>query len=270
MSIMKKENCKLSGAPTTMHKQGQITDSIVLKEIMKKPGVTVSEIAETLRWSNGKTDGSINRLLLNKKIIIKHYLQRGMLLKRVYPENYLSRPKNIVELPTKIIDQKLWNKSAFVYALSRSTIGFAPEEIEEWNEKALFKDHVDFQKNKDNIQVMIPNNLEMFYQLENSDMSISTIGNLALVTVESVLPVSLPPAYPEQRPIARLEFTVTRERIEGTSLNARFVYLKEGITKQLTIFSEPNYTAVKKESIKTFAASTVNPCNEIINMIAEV
>lgn len=263
---MAQENRKLSGAPVVMHKKGQITDSIVLREIMEKPGMTVSEIAEKLHWSNGRTDGSINRLILTKKIAVKHYLQRGTLKKRAYPENYKATPKNVVDLPVKIIDQKLWNKSAFVYALSRSTLGFAPKEIEEWNKKALFKDHISFQKNRDNIHIKIPENLETFYQLENSDMSLSTIGSLALVTVESVLPVSLPPTHPEQSPIARLELTVHRERIEGTSSNTSFVYLKEGITKSLTFFSEATYTAVKKESVTTFLTSTDNPCNEIINI----
>ncbi len=37
-----------------MHKKGRLTDSAVLKEIMRKPGTAIAEIAENLKWTNGK------------------------------------------------------------------------------------------------------------------------------------------------------------------------------------------------------------------------
>ncbi len=217
MTIVKKENRRLSGAPITMHKRGQITDSFIIKVVNEKPGVTVSEIAELLNWSNGKTDGSINRLLSKKKITIKHYLKRGMLVKKVYPINHVEKPKNVIEVSLKTIDAAVWEKSVFVYALSRSTIGLSPTEISEWDEKALFKECVNFTKNKDSINIRLPDKIEMFYQLENSDVSLSTIGNLVLITIESVLPVNLPPKNSEEHSINNLGFTPNREKIKISS-----------------------------------------------------
>jgi hypothetical protein len=266
---MTKECRPLSGAPVTMRKQGQITDSVFLDEVIKKPGMTASEIAKTLNWSNGKIDGSINRLVSQKKISVKHYLQRGVLVKKIYPFNY-EITKNVVELKSSNINKTAWKDSGVIYALSRSTIGLAPKEIDEWNEKALFKEKVNFQKSKEKIDITIPKNLERFYQLENSDVSISTFANSALVTVESILPVNLPASYPEQRPIAQFELVVNRERIEGVSSNSSFVYLREGIKKQLTVFSGPIYGSFKTESVMAFVTSTANPCNQVIDIIAKV
>lgn len=196
---MKEKSNRLFGAPIAMRKKGEVTDSIVLEEIMKKPGVTVSEIAEALGWSNGKVDGSVNRLLLRGKVSVKHYLQRGMLVKRVYPEEYSVKPRNTLEVPEKMVDRSLWKDIAVVYALSRSTIGVAPKEVEEWEKKAFFKDRAAIQKDKENIIITLPEKFCDFYQLENSETSLSTVGNFVLATVESVIPVTLPPTYPEER-----------------------------------------------------------------------
>ena len=254
-----------------MHKQGEMTDSSVLGEVTQKPGVAVSEIAEALNWSNGKVDGSLNRLIAQKKITVKHLLKKGVLVKRIYPQKYVEKSKNIIELPLKNTNPKLWQKSGYVYALSRSTIGFAPKEIEEWNEKALFRDCINFKKNNKQIEFVIPKQLETFYQLTNSDISLSSLGGIALVTVESVLPVDLPPAHPEELPIARFSFTARRERFEGSSAGFNFVYVKEGFTKKLTVFSKQHYFSIKdEENIETFTESTDSSCNKVIDIKAEV
>jgi hypothetical protein len=265
---MSEKSNQLFGAPIAMRKRGEVTDSAVLEEIMKKPGVTVSEIAETLGWSNGKVDGSVNRLLLRGKVFVKHYLQRGMLVKRVYPEKYPVKPRNIIEVPEKMIDRDLWKGSAVVYALSRSTMGIAPKEVEEWDRKALFKDCADIEKVKQNIIVTLPERFRDFYQLENSEMSLSTVGNFVLATVESLLPVRLPPTYPEEGryPIARYRITLESERIESVSSNLHFVYLREGKTKELTFFSESRYSIVNKEPEKILTAISSEPPKELIKV----
>lgn len=254
-----------------MRKKGEVTDSTVLEEIMRKPGVTVSEIAETLGWSNGKVDGSVNRLLLRGKVSVKHYLQRGMLVKRVYPEKYPVKPRNTIEVPEKMVDRGLWKDSAVVYALSRSTVGIAPKEVEEWDKKAFFKDCADVGKEKENIVFTLPERFYDFYQLENSEMSLSTVGNFVLATVESMLPVRLPATYPEEGryPIARYRITLESERVEGVSSNLHFVYLREGKTKELTFFSESRYSIVNKEPEKILTAISSEPCKEFIKVPVE-
>ncbi|MCW4046574.1 MAG: winged helix-turn-helix domain-containing protein [Candidatus Bathyarchaeota archaeon] len=199
--VTKEKNIRLFGAPLAMRRKGAATDAVVLGEIMKKPGITVSEIAETFGWSNGKVDGSINRLCAEGKVSVKHYLQRGMLVKRVYPKEYHVKPGDI-QVPEKMVNRSLWTDSAVVYALSRSTIGVAPEQVEEWDKKALFKDCARITRDKENIVVTMPERFCDFYQLENSDMSVSAIGNFILVTVESVIPVNLPSSYSEEENVA--------------------------------------------------------------------
>lgn len=262
---------RLFGAPITMRKKGEVTDSIVLEEIMKKPGVTVSEIAETLGWSNGKVDGSVNRLLLRGKVSVKHYLQRGMLVKRVYPSEYPAKSHDTLEVPEKMVDRSLWKGNAVAYALSRSTIGIAPKEVEEWERKAFFKERADIKKDKENIIITLPEKFCDFYQLENSETSLSTVGNFVMATVESVLPVTLPPTYPEERryPIARYRMILESERIEAVSSNLHFVYLREGETKELTFFSESRYAVVNKEPEKILTAISSEPCKEFIKTLVE-
>jgi hypothetical protein len=179
-----------------MHVKGELTDSIVLEEIVKKPGLTVSEIADRLALTNGKVDGSVNRLVLKGKASVKHCLRRGMLVKMVFPSEYSAKAPEVVEIPKGMVDDEVWQDSAIVYALSRSTIGISHKEIAEWDEEAFFKGRVSIEASDENIVLKLPDKFARFYQLENSDISLSTIGNCVLVSVESILPVKLPPIYP--------------------------------------------------------------------------
>jgi hypothetical protein len=259
---MKEKSNRLFGAPIAMRKKGEITDSTVLEEVMKKPGATISEIAEALGWSNGKVDGSVNRLLAKRKVSVKHFLQRGMLVKRVYPSEYPVKPHNVLEIPKKIVVPNQWKDIARVYALSRSVIGVAPEEVGEWERKAIFKDDVNLQRDEENIIVVLPERFSDFYQLENSEINLSIVGNLVLATVESVLPVKLPPTYPEERkyPIARYKIILESEKIEAVSSNLHVVYLREGITEELTFFSESRYAVVNKKPEEILTAISSESC----------
>lgn len=270
--MTEKQDPKFSGAPITMHKQGKLTDAKVLEEVQKKPGSTVSEIAESLDWSNGKIDGSLNRLSCRGKIVVKHFLKNRILIKRAYPEDYQESPRNIIELPFENTKPELWRDCAYVYALSRSTIGLSPVENKEWAEKSLFNRCINFRKDKNRIDFMLPEKLEDFYQLENSEVSVSTLGDIALAIVESTLPIDLPPTYPEERFIAHFRTRTVRERFEVTSLGANFVYLKEGTTEEATITSTQGSFNIKKENkLNTFIQLTSDACNnKIIDIKAEV
>ena len=136
----------LSGAPIVMHKKGRSTDAAVLEEIKRKPGITIAEIAESLEWTNGKVDGSVNRLIVEGKASVKHNLKKGMLVKTVYPANFDTKHANLVQIPTELVNCDLWREKAFVYALSRSTIGIAPHEVGEWGAKAFSSEYVSVRK----------------------------------------------------------------------------------------------------------------------------
>ncbi len=182
---------RLSGAPVVMHKKGQSTDAAVLQQIMKKHGITISEIAENLQCTNGKIDGSVNRLLAENKASIKHNLKKGVLVKTVYPKDFQKRPINQVEIPREMVNFDLWGEKAFVYALSRSTVGVADREIAEWNGTSLSKEVVPIKKTEENIFLELPSRFSDFYQLANSETTLSTIGNMVFVTIETILPVKI-------------------------------------------------------------------------------
>ena len=189
---------QLSGAPVVMHKKGRLTDVAVLEEITRKPGITIAEIAESLEWTNGKVDGSVNRLIVEGKASVKHNLKKGMLVKTVYPANFDTKHANLVQIPTELVNCDLWREKAFVYALSRSTIGIAPHEVGEWGAKAFSSEYVSVEKSPEAVTLKLPEKLAGFYQLENSEISLSAIGDLVFATVETVLPVKFTPTSVEK------------------------------------------------------------------------
>lgn len=254
----------VSGAPIAMHELGKATDSLVTKEIIDKPGSTISEIAETLGCSNGKVDGSINRLSHRKEIVVKHFLQRGTLIKKAYPKNYIEKPKDIVEIPKNMLTGNEWKKNAFVYALSRSTIGLSPTKNDEWDKKSLLNDNINIKKRAGTFVITLPEKLSSFYELENSETSLSTIDDLALVTVESVLPVALPSSYPEKnKPLLTYTIEVDRELLGCASQN-EIIYLHEKTKKTLNLFSCFPYVGLtsKESQIISVSSAIAEPCRE--------
>lgn len=189
---------RLSGAPVAMRQKGETTDATVLEKIMKKPGITISEIAGNLEWTNGKVDGSVNRLVAEGKASVKHNLKRGMLVKMVYSADFDRKPRSLIEIPREMVNPDLWKEKAFVYSLSRSTIGIARQEIAEWKEKAFSRESVSLRKSVESVILELPKRVGDFYQLGNSEISLSAVEDLVFVTVESVLPVKLPVRHAEE------------------------------------------------------------------------
>jgi len=216
MTKVMKTMGKIAGAPVAMHLRGEMTDASVLKEVQERPGSSVHEIAERLGWSNGRVDSSVNRLSSEGKVQVRHSLRRGMLVKRVYPRRYVPKPHNLIEIPRSMIEEDIWKKMVHVYALSRSTIALSPRRVGEWDKRAFRKEQVSVRKSAKALKVELPNSIADFYQLENSETSLSTTGDLALVTVESTaLPVALPPAYPAEEFGARITRILMYQRLEG-------------------------------------------------------
>jgi len=211
-----KTSGEVAGAPIAMHLRGERTDALVLKVVQEKHGSAVHEIAQRLNWTNGRVDGSVNRLVSQGKVKVKHSLQRGVLVKRVYPQEYVSKPHNLIEIPLNMIEEDLWTKTVQVYALSRSTIALSPRRVDEWDKRAFQRKQIHIRKGAEELTIELPRSISEFYQLENSETSLSTTGDLALVTVESTaLTVALPPTYPAEVSVRVTRFLVFEERIEG-------------------------------------------------------
>ena len=255
---------RVAGAPLVMRKRGEETDALVLREVELRPGSTVRNIAERFDWTNGRVDGSVNRLVSKGKVEVRHALRKGTLVKKVYPKGYLSKPRDIVEIPRNMIDDDLWNETVEVYALSRATIGISPRKVEEWDKRSFRREHVSIRKSDKALEIRLPSSIADFYQLDNSEISLSTIGNLALVTVEStLLPVALPPTYPAEA-IYRFTRILMVERFEAiasysplSKIDVDFVEGK-GEAKQIPIPLEfYRYEVPKKtERIRTYTGSS--------------
>lgn len=254
----------MAGAPLAMRKRGETTDALVLREVELRLGSSVHDIAERLDWTNGRVDGSVNRLISQGKVRVRHVLRKGTLVKEVYPKEYVSKPHDVVDIPRNMIDDDLWNETVEVYALSRTTIAISPDKVEEWDRRAFRREHVSIRKSEKVLEIMLPNSISDFYQLDNSEMSLSTTGNLALVTVEStMLPVALPPTYPAEA-MYRLTRILLVERFEGIAsyfplakIDMDFVEGK-GEAKQIPIPSEFYRLGLSKraERVRTFTGSS--------------
>jgi len=207
---------RVAGAPIAMKKRGRKTDALVLKIVQKKHELTIRDIAEELNWSNGRVDGCINRLVKAGKVKVEYTLRKGALIKKVSAINYHVKPRDLVAIPRNAIDERLWQKSVRVYALSRSTIGISPHEIEEWEKRALRKEKLTIEKNPKEFEVKLSDKLSEFYELGNSETSLSVADGLAMLTIEStVLPVALPPTYPAQVSFRIIREMHIKERVEG-------------------------------------------------------
>lgn len=197
-----------------MRKRGKKTDKKLLVFVSAHAGLTVRQIGKQLSWSIGRADGSVNRLAKLGKVKIQHSLRRGILVKKVFARTHRPVPHDLIEIPRKIIADKNWKKSAKLYALSRSTIGISPIRREEWEKKALSIEEIEIDTKRKNFQIRIPERLSEFYELENSETSLSAMDDLALLTIEStLLPIDLPSTYP-----AEVSFKIERE-----------IYIKETI-----------------------------------------
>ena len=186
---------KIYGAPIVMRNRGRKTDSTIFDIIKEKSGITVQEIANRLGWTNGKVDGSINRLAEQGKIRIQYFMQKKSFIKRVYPIEEKQRPFNVIEIPKEDIERSLWGNDVLVYSLSRSSIGISPTKIDEWENRAFWKGSATIEDEHGKIKLKLPDKLSDFYRLENSETSLATNEDFALITVEeAIVPVQTEPS----------------------------------------------------------------------------
>lgn len=203
------------GAPVVMRQRGRRTDTIIMQRILEKPGSTVREIAKDLGWTNGRVDGSVNRLLNEGKVRVQHCIRRGMLVKKIYPREETRTP-NVIEIPKEMIAEDIWKDTVRVYSLSRSSIAISATKNEEWEKKAFWKGDIAIEDYGKKLIVRLPDHLSDFYRLENSEISLSTSDEFALVTVEStIVPVELPPTFPALPAYRRTRYILVVDKVEG-------------------------------------------------------
>jgi len=232
----------IAGAPQYMRKKGMETDKIVLDEVKNKSGLGIREIANKLKWTNGRVDGSINRLLQQNKVRVRHFLKRGVLVKKVYPIDYVLSPHEEFIIPRELVDDDLWKKNVFAYAISRSTIGLSPIPSVEWKKTSLIHEEAEVLFEKDVLHLNLPESIVDFYNLDNSETSLSLIGNSAIISVEAtVIPIDLPQEYPVTTPLfnqyLRLDWTMIKQT-PTTATYQRFVITSKGDTDMKVEFDK--------------------------------
>lgn len=257
---------RLSGAPITMRVKGLETDVVVMEKILESPGITVHEIADHLGWTNGRVDGSINRLHKKGKVRVEHFIRKRTLIKKVYPAEQKDRLPNVIEIPKDEIVEAVWKNEVYIYSLSRSSIAISATRFDEWENKAFWKGSAIVEDKRKKLLVRLPEELTSFYRLENSEISLSTNDDFALINVEStVIPVELPPSYPETPILRKTRYIVFVEKIEQigatSSLSDVAYYDKYPVGRKVSIRgvgsseSRIDTLSIKKREKEQFATS---------------
>lgn len=185
---------EVKDAPFVMKERGEETDQEVLSFISTHPEATVSEIAFELEMSNGKVDGSIKRLEDKREIQVQYYRRNRGLVKKIKLINEIDHQYDEISFPLKSLNKKLWKEKAFFCALSRSAIKITPEE-NIIDDCILVKEST-IKKVDKNILVKIPEAFVNFYELPNSEIDVSGIGNELFLTIDStVIPLDVPQNY---------------------------------------------------------------------------
>lgn len=165
------------------NKSGKKSDDTLLCIIEQYQGLSQYELARKLSWNSGKVDGSIRRLLREKKIFIRVLERNGRNVNLAYSSNY--KPSNLIEVPTNLLQvgNPLWLNSAYIYALDSSTIGVSGKETAEWKEIACFQEKIQIQRTDEKVTLQIPEKIMSFYNIEKKHAVVSINGNNLLVTI---------------------------------------------------------------------------------------
>lgn len=169
------------------NKKGRHSDEKLLRLIQKYPGLSQYELARKLRWSSGRVDGSVRRLLGANRVYIRVLERNGRRVNLVYPED--EKPSNRIEVPTDLltVSNPVWDENAFFYALDNSTIGVSGCEIPEWEESSCFVEQIPIHKTEEKVVLEIPKSFWRFYDLERKHRVVSVNGNNLLITVSGYI-----------------------------------------------------------------------------------
>jgi len=138
------------------NKRGEKTDVILAEAIEKYPCLSQYELARKLKWSPGRVNGSIRRLLRSREFILRVVERDGRRVELAYPVD--EKPSNLIEIPSELLKagNPVWNDQAFFYALDSSTIGVSGHEIPEWKALSCFIKAVPLRKEKGKFALAIP------------------------------------------------------------------------------------------------------------------
>jgi len=171
------------GVIMSKYKIGKKSDEALLNIIQQYQGLSQYELSRKLGWTVGKVDGSLRRLLKDKKVIIQVLERNGRTVNLVYSSDY--KPSPSIEVPADLltVGNPLWLNSAYVYALDSSTIGISGKAKDEWKDIACFKEKIPIQRTPEKVTIQLPDKIKNFYNMEKKHVVVSVNGNNLLVTV---------------------------------------------------------------------------------------
>jgi len=163
--------------------RGRETDDELHQLIERQPGLSKYELKNELKWSMGRTDGSLQRLLETGRIFIKIIERDGRRVNLIFPIDM--KPTNVIKIPIKDLETSnpLWLDNVFMYALDSETIGVAGERFDEWSEISRFEKELQLKHEDDKIAFEIPNEFKTFYQLDHKHYVVSINANNVLITI---------------------------------------------------------------------------------------
>ena len=159
------------------------TDDELYQLIEREPGLSKYELKNELKWSMGKTDGSIKRLLESGRIFVKVVERDGRQVHLIYPVDM--KPTDVIKIPKQELEthNPLWFDKALVYALDSETIGVAGQHFDEWSEISRFEKEIPLNHEDDQVSFEIPEEFKTFYQLDRKHYVVSINANNVLITV---------------------------------------------------------------------------------------
>ncbi|MGQ9469738.1 MAG: hypothetical protein ACUVTD_07985 [Nitrososphaerales archaeon] len=119
--------------------------------------------------------------------------KEGRIIKEAYLTEVSLRRSGLVEIEREMLSApEKWSKEVFVYGLNRLTIGISPYKVKDRDSRALMVSKVPVHQNEHSISIELPQQFMDFYLLGSSRLSTSTVGDMALVTVEAtIIPISV-------------------------------------------------------------------------------
>jgi hypothetical protein len=162
---------------------GESTDQVLFKAIGENPRLSLYELAQETGWGVGKVDGSVKRLHEKGLIKVECFIKAGRRVKLVSAVDYEFSP-DLYSVPQDILDSASWKDRALVYGLDRLTIGVSGKPVPEWDAAAVLKSKVPVKRVKENLIFRLPKKFVDFYALGKSIVTLSTVKDVVLLTVE--------------------------------------------------------------------------------------
>jgi len=159
-------------------------DGTLMCAVRETPGLSLYELSTRLKWSIGKTDGSVRRLTNARRLLINAVERNGRLVTLVYPRQ--KQASDIVQVPKSLLKlgNPLWKDVGYVYALDYANIGITGEPSADWKKQGCHVEKAKLVSKKDRFVLRIPERIANFYHLSDKHVVKTVNGNRIILTID--------------------------------------------------------------------------------------